>query len=60
MESGLVNFLLRCSAHSDVEDDGKESVIIRVFGDYAFHRQSEVHFMTKLSEKNIIPPLFCR
>ena len=54
------NTLLKCSASKKAEDnDSKETVIIRVFGDFG-DRDSEVTIMRKLSEKGIIPPLYCR
>ena len=62
LERGQLNVLVKCSANAAAEeDDRREKVIIRVFGDVLpFHRDSEVHLMRLLSEKGIIPPVYCR
>ena len=62
MNMGYMNFLLKCSANTDVEcdEDGQERIVIRVFGEIELHRESEIYFMRKLTEKGIIPPIYCR
>ena len=60
-DPGFMNFLLKCSPNADAEDDDtQEKIIVRVFGDVPFHRESEVNLMRMLSEKGIIPPVYCR
>ena len=56
------NVLLKCSAtEKAAADDNGEKIIIRMFGhQMSFHRDSEVFIMRKLSENNIIPPIYCR
>ena len=54
------NVLLECSdSDKSSDDDNQEKVIIRVFGDFPTHRDSEVRIMRKLSEKGIIAPVYC-
>ena len=55
------NVLLKCSAGEGAadDDDNEDKIIIRVFGDYHSDRDSEVYIMRKLSDKGIIPPLYC-
>ena len=52
--------LITCSPNVTAKDDDQEKVIVRVFGDVPFHRESEAHLMRMLSENGIIPPVFCR
>ena len=56
------NVLLKCSATEKAAGDAnEEKIIIRMFGDHmSFHRESEVCIMRKLSENNIISPIYCR
>ena len=58
-EKGFVNFLIKCSASANDKND-EDHIIVRVFGPLPFHRESEVLMMKKLSEKGMIPPLYCK
>ena len=62
MKKGFTgNLLLKCSATDDAaNDDDQEKVVIRIFGHFPFHRDSEVCIMRKLSEKDVIPLVYCR
>ena len=52
---------MKCSPNAAAaDDDDQEKVIIRVFGDFSFHRDSEVHLMRLLREKGMAPPVYCR
>ena len=55
----MVNRLLRCSCGDHV--DSGDVIIIRVFGHVeGYNRDTEVHIMSMLSEKGVIPRLYCR
>ena len=57
-----MNFLLKCSAtkDDDAANEDQEKIVIRVFGPMSFHRESEAHIMRMLSEKGMIPPVYCK
>ena len=58
-EKGFLNFLFKCAANTnDLADDNEEKIIVRVFGPFPFHRESEAHIMRMLSDKGMIPLVY--
>ena len=52
---------MKCYSNADVGDNyDHDKVIIRVFGHQLLHRESECELMRLLSEKGMIPPMYCR
>ena len=59
MTGGYVNSLLKCHLKQDTDDE--DSVIVRLFGHVeGYNRDIEVHIMKMLSDRGVIPPLYCR